>query len=141
MEAKTIDSEELGKFRGTTIELELNRAPIGFDGKRLISAKELRLLLQIRSRTTFVRYKKAVGLQWRGGWFSETDVVEFLKLKLFLDSPEKKYTFDLWASYSTQPRLHPILLRHLWKERGINFEHEVAKVKAAIATLPGWEVG
>jgi hypothetical protein len=121
-------------FKGTTIDLD--RSCYDNQGRKLLTGKQVQTLLQIRSRATWCKYKAAVGLQNRGV-FNEADVIELLKPRLFLDTRERKYTYESFRLYYKQPALLDVL----WKQRGINFEHQCEKVRAAIAVSPGWRIG
>ena len=119
-------------FKGTTIDLE--RFRYDDQGEKLLTSKQARALLQVRSRTTWLKYKAAVNLPERGV-FREADLIELLKVRLFLASPEKKFTYELFQSESK----HLAMLSLRWKQRGINFDLESQKLRAAIALSPGWK--
>lgn len=96
-----------------------------------LTATQVRLVLGIKTRDTWLLCKHAANLERKGNFFTRSDIVEILKVRLFIAARPGENSYDGYIAHRNQPALLAAKFR-IWD---VDFDSRVNQMNQKIDQL------
>ena len=96
-----------------------------------LSAVQVRFVLGIKTRDTWLKCKDAANLSSKGDFFTRSDIAEILKVRLFISARPGENSYERYSCHRNQPAL----LAAKFRQWGIDLDGRLIRVNEAIDQL------